>query len=134
VQISCALLCDAASVREGLLHVLGGGITRVGRATFPSPLGLSAAIALDFLADETEGEHRLEFRLYRVGHEGPVATQRLDFSLQPPPGGLQAGEGNTVTMALPVEATLPGPGVYRWEVEIDEGADIGASTFRVTGL
>lgn len=29
MRVDCALLCDAASVREGLLNILGGGITRV---------------------------------------------------------------------------------------------------------
>jgi len=48
MRLSVATLCDAATVREGLLHILGGGITQVWRESFPSPLG--GALVVGFLA------------------------------------------------------------------------------------
>jgi hypothetical protein len=41
-----AFICDAVTVREGLLHVLGGGITILNRKEFPAPLSMSIAATL----------------------------------------------------------------------------------------
>ena len=38
MQVVTALLCDYASVREGLLNILGGGVNRLWRAELPAPL------------------------------------------------------------------------------------------------
>jgi len=40
MKLEAALLCDFAEVREGLLFVVAGGITRVARASLPDRLGL----------------------------------------------------------------------------------------------
>jgi hypothetical protein len=63
VQLDCALLCDAATVREGLLHILGGGVTHFSSPWFPVPLELTLAVRI--LLDEGEGEkpHNVDIRL-----------------------------------------------------------------------
>jgi hypothetical protein len=45
-EIDSVVLCDAATVREGLLHILGGGITRLWRPTLPAPLALQIAVSV----------------------------------------------------------------------------------------
>ena len=44
MRVDTCLLCEAASVHEGLLNILGGGVTVVTRPEYPSELGLSLAI------------------------------------------------------------------------------------------
>ena len=44
MRIDTALLCDAATERDGLLNVLGGGITVATRPEFPAPLGMTLAL------------------------------------------------------------------------------------------
>ena len=40
MRLETALLSDHASVRDGLLFVVAGGITRVWRSQLPAPLNL----------------------------------------------------------------------------------------------
>jgi hypothetical protein len=132
VQLACALLCDAASVREGLLNILGGGVTRLLRQSFPTPFGMTLALGVNLLPDEIAGTHHVEFRLYRVGHE-QIAAQRLEFTLQPP-AVMEPTEDGLVVFAVPLEATLPAAGIYRFEVDAENGTDVIGSTFRVVPL
>ena len=54
------MLCDAATVREGLLHILGGGITRLNRPSFPAPLGAALALQISVHPTEASVSHRVE--------------------------------------------------------------------------
>jgi hypothetical protein len=120
VRIDTALLCDAATVREGLLHVLGGGVTRVNRPEYPAPLA-PLTIALRILVDPTEADraHQLDVRLQgEDGHE--VAKFEVQFGIGDP-GDVQPGE--ELSMALPLimppEIGLPHAGRYSFELLID---------------
>ncbi len=62
MRIDCALLCDAATVREGLLHVLGGGIAHAVRPSFPAPAAMSLAVHVWVTQDEATGDHVLAVR------------------------------------------------------------------------
>lgn len=53
------MLCDAATVREGLLHVLGGGVDRLGRASFPAPMDLVLAVVIQQHPTELDREHNM---------------------------------------------------------------------------
>jgi hypothetical protein len=52
MKVPVAVLCDAVSVRDGLLHILGGGITKVGRPSVPTPFGVQLALMLAFRHDD----------------------------------------------------------------------------------
>ena len=54
-----ALLCDAVTVRENLLHVLGGGLGQIWRESYPAPLGAELALLLTLHPSETADEHEL---------------------------------------------------------------------------
>jgi hypothetical protein len=100
VVIDCALLCDAATVREGLLHVLGGGVTRAGRAQYPSPLGLTLALRILVHPTEAERPHNLDIRLQ--GEDGqPVAAVGVEFGVSDP-GAVEPGEQISVPFPLPM--------------------------------
>ena len=43
-----ALLCDAATVRDSLLHILGGGIVKMAPLQYPAPIPAILALQLTF--------------------------------------------------------------------------------------
>lgn len=64
MEIAAALLCDAATVREGLLHVLGGGITRIWRPVLPAPLGVVLATVIDIDPSEVGPPHEIHVTVH----------------------------------------------------------------------
>ena len=62
MRIDAALLCDAATVREGLLHVLGAGVTRLYRSKLPAPLNVMFAVLIDVAPGEADTPHEVELR------------------------------------------------------------------------
>jgi len=119
VRIDSALLCDAATVREGLLHILGGGITRAGRPGFPGPLGLTLALRILVHPTEADRSHQLVVRLQ--GEDGQeVARVDITFGVADP-GALEPGEQISVPVPIPMppQVALPTPGRYSFEVLID---------------
>lgn len=58
-----SILCDAATVREGLLHVLGGGITRIWRPKYPAPFTGALAVVIQPHAGEVGIEHSLVIKI-----------------------------------------------------------------------
>jgi hypothetical protein len=135
VRIDCALLCDAATVREGLLHILGGGVTRAGRVTFPAPLNLTLALRILVHPTEAERDHQLQIRLQ--GADGQlVADVGVDFGVRDT-GSLAPGEMASlpIPIALPEAVQLPAPGRYSFEVLIDgiHQASVPFTATRVEG-
>lgn len=127
MRLDLALLCDFASVREGLLHILGGGITRIGRAAFPTPLEVHLAVR--FVAEGSDGgaQHTLEVVLASEdgGQHGKLA---LSFVLNRSPDA-RPGEPLSASVVLPVNLmVLPKPDVYRLEVALD-GAEVAVVSF-----
>lgn len=60
MEITTALLADFAQVREGLLFVSSGGITRCYREELPAPLGVFLAVVLQLDRVEAERTHEVE--------------------------------------------------------------------------
>jgi hypothetical protein len=71
--VTTALVCDHAQVREGLLFVLSGGISRVMRDVYPAPLGTCLALVLEFERIEAEEGHELGVLV--VGEDGELVAQ-----------------------------------------------------------
>src|SRR5207302_949196 len=78
MQVVTALLCDYASVREGLLNILGGGVNRLWRAELPAPLNLSMALMVDLHPQEVGSSHDLQVAVQdddgRRRGRGPVGN------------------------------------------------------------
>jgi hypothetical protein len=68
IEVTTALLCDHAQVREGLLFVLSGGVSRVMRDSFPAVMGTCLALVLELDGNEAEQPHHLEIVV--VGEDG----------------------------------------------------------------
>jgi hypothetical protein len=130
VKITTGLLCDFASVREGLLFVVGGGITRVRRPHYPAALGCSVALLVELHQMELTRPHELEVRV--VGPDGEdVGTIKAGFQTAPMTD-LDIGENLPIPVVLDLRAaTLPKPGRYNVEASIDGGHQLTLS-FRAT--
>jgi hypothetical protein len=120
VRIDCALLCDAATVREGLLHVLGGGVTRVNRPGYPASLA-PLSLALRILVHPTEADRTHQLDVHLQGEDGQdVAKVDVQFGIGDP-GHIEPGEEVSVPLPLNMSPNfgLPRAGRYSFELLID---------------
>jgi hypothetical protein len=120
MKVDCALLCDAVTVREGLLHILGGGVTRVARPSFPAPLGVELALRLTIHPTETNALHTGEVRL-QSQDGGEIAKVEFGFNVDPVSAQvLVPGELLSLPLALPMQnVAVPSAGGYSFEILID---------------
>lgn len=120
MRIDTALLCDAVTVREDLLHILGGGITRINRTQFPAPL--AAALALRVLLHRTEVGRLHTMEVILAGEDGQMIA-KVDAQFQVPPdvlSKLKANEEVTVNLPLGLHGVLvPQVGAYAFDILID---------------
>lgn len=122
MNVRLFMLCDAATVREGLINMLGGGVREFGRPSFPAPLGVSAAVFLDGSYDELVGKHRLGVQIQTL--EGADANRvlaevGLEFT------GIElvtekSGEA-TLPVVFPLQAVaVPAEGTYAAVLVLDD--------------
>ena len=119
MRLECAMVCDAVTVRDGLLHILGGGIGRVPRLGFPAGLGNDMALRLVLAPDDVQGQHTIEIRV--VTRDGAVAsTVTGEFTAGIPDG---RPVDDDVSLNIPVslrQVVLPGPDRYEIEIVVDD--------------
>lgn len=120
MQLSSALLCDFAQVRDGLLFVSSGGVTRLYRSDFPAPMGVCLALVME--AHPTEATRPHELQVIIQGQDGErVAELTAGFQLSADStAALETGENVQLPQALdlrPVGLTSSGP--HTIEILID---------------
>jgi hypothetical protein len=132
MNITTGLLCDFASVREGLLFVVGGGVTRIRRPQYPASLGCSVALLVELHQMELSRPHELEMRV--VGPDGEdVANIKAGFQTTGP-ADLDVGENMLIPVVADLRnAVLPKPGRYNVEASID-GSHQRTLSFRATSI
>lgn len=117
-RITTMLLCDFAQVREGLLTVVSGGVTRVGMSRFPAPAPLYLAIVLYLPPDATDHEHAV-----RVLFKYPETAEKFaeaNVSVSPHVGEELRVEGISFPVPLDLRGVvLPKPGLIDIQVEVD---------------
>lgn len=130
MEITTGLLCDFAQVREGLLFVLSGGVTRLHRPELPGPMGLCAAIVVTLDAIEMERPH--QFRLVVVDEDGTrVAEAQGGFEITPSEG-LHVGEQQQVPIAVDLRSVeVSRAGAHDVVIYLDGNRMFG-TTFYVT--
>lgn len=119
MRVDCALLCDAVTIREGLLHILGGGITRANRVSFPAPLNMSLALRIMVHPTETQDAHKIQVRL--MNEDGADVAQ-IDGEFQhsdPSAKDLALGEESAMALQIGFNLALPKAGAYSFEILID---------------
>jgi hypothetical protein len=133
VKITTGILCDFASVREGLLFVVGGGITRVRRSQYPAAFGCSVALLVELHQMELTRPHELELRLLGLDGEN-IANIKAGFQATGEGLDLDIGENLPIPVVLDLRnAALPKPGRYNIEASIDGSHQLTLS-FRATQI
>lgn len=128
MKVTAILLADHASVREGLLHVIGAGITRIAREPFPARLDVSLALVLQ-TSDESDlmAGHSLKISIaesFPGGDGQMVASANVELVI--PEGSIISGPNYQLPVVVPIQAVpVPGAGVYVIKVYLD--GDLAAS-------
>jgi hypothetical protein len=119
-RVSSALLCDAATVREGLLHVLGGGITRLHRSEYPAPMQVTLVLQIVLTPVEIGFEHDVTALVQT--EDGDVIIQASGhLEASPPNPMLEPGESVILPLVMNLSGViLPAAGGYSVEVLVDE--------------
>lgn len=123
MEITAALLCDFAQVREGLLFVSSGGITRIFHAPdgqFPQPLGLFLALTIEVGPEEIRQVH--EIRVQVVQQSSAEVIGQVIGGMQPTGATLPLapGEAGMVPVVIPLGPIgLPELGAYDVRVSAD---------------
>lgn len=114
-----AMLCDYATVREGLLHVLGGGINRLWREEYPAPLGVTLALLFEVHPTEMNSDHSLQ--VIMINEDGQeIGHVNADFQIASDPAKGRPGENLILPLVVPLQQViLPSHGAYSVEVLID---------------
>jgi hypothetical protein len=112
------LLCDFAQVREGLLTIVSGGVTRVGLSKFPAPTPLHLAIMLYLPPDGVDSPHAV-----RVLFKYPDTAEKFaeaNVNVSPHASDEQRSEGISFPVPLDLRGImLPRPGMIDIQVEVD---------------
>lgn len=109
MKIEFLALCDSATVREGLLHILGTPITRIYRPSLPAPLGVSVAAIFIF-----EAEDHNQLREFAIEVNSPNQTIQKGVgavSVGPRPDKAESGEN---IIYSPFVASLMGVDTPEW--------------------
>lgn len=118
MQIGAAILCDYATIREGLLHVLGGGVTRIWSDQFPAPLAGTVALLLELRRQELDRPH--EFDMVVMGADGGRLAEINGAFQVPTNPDLDIHDPQLVPLALDLRrASLPAAGAYTIDISID---------------
>jgi hypothetical protein len=113
-----ALLCDAATVRENLLHILGGGISQLNRSEYPAPFGVALALMLTLAPSEARDVHRLRVIL-QDADGAQVAQLDAEFGFSQVEQ-FQPGQRISMPLVLPLQqVAIPKKGDYSVEILID---------------
>ena len=105
-------------VREGLLFIVAGGITRLRRPSYPAALGAGLAVVIELEQMEAESPH--QFALVIVGEDGEEVG-RVEAEIQVGDReGAYAGENVQVPLGVDMSgASLPKAGAYELHVYVD---------------
>lgn len=127
------LLCDYAEEVGGKLYIMGGGWTQ---ATANAPLQISLALNLLIPWDQTNVTHRLDARLVtQDGEEVTIDGNPVLIEGQVEvgrPAGTKPGMAMATPLAFRVGGLVLEPGLYRWDVRVNEQV-VATASFEAVG-
>jgi hypothetical protein len=106
MELTTAVLCDFAQVREGLLFISSGGITRLFRDEMPAGMGVRLALVIELDTVEAESLHEIKVVILD-SEDGVVAEVTGAFSAANPL--LETGE----RLQLPIAMDLSPVGIEK---------------------
>ena len=83
MRVNSAILCNFADVRDNLLFVMGGGITRLYRPEWPGPINICLALIVELDRNERDRPHELDVQI--IDEDGQLAA-RIRGAFQQGPG------------------------------------------------
>lgn len=137
MRLSTAFLADMAQVRNGMLFVLSGAISRMAYQEYPAQLGFYAALIIEGALSEVVDP--IELRLTVETADGDVQGQAV-AAIQGVGKGprieLEPGELLQIPLAVPMHViSVPAPGRYcvRASIpEFEETAILGFTALKPT--
>ena len=112
------MLCDAATLREGLLHVLGGGITVLYRDSFPAPLALKIVVVAEVLAEELAQPQKITVTVENL--EGAQVFAVIEGDWESPGDGADPNVPAYISLIIGLErVAVPAVGYYRARIDLD---------------
>ncbi len=121
MKISTLMLAEHVTITNGLINVLNGNATRLGRPVFPAALDLHLVCLVDMPTDFVgHTPVHLNVEVKRVDSGQKLAETGGDFS-----AALREGaDPHTLTATLTIDlrpVPIPSPGPYVVSVRIDDG-------------
>ena len=121
MEIVAALICDAATVREGLLNVLGAGIARLWRPQLPAPLSIDFATLISCPQEQIGRPHEIEVRI--TDPSGNAAAVAMGAFKMERAQRLEGGEAQVLPLVLSFKAVATKEfGHHRLTATIDHDA------------
>lgn len=119
-RITTMVLCDFAQVRDSLLFVSSGGVSRVVAHSFPARLRLYLATVVHITADQVERPHRMSVKFKYPDAVATIGGVEVNIQLNTL-SGVYPGEGVNVPQALDLsQIPFPKPGQVDVQVAIDD--------------
>lgn len=122
-RLTSLLICDHAQVRENLLMILSGGITRLHVAEVPAAVHFSVALVVEIPNDELEQPHEVRMVVVDPETAGPLAEPFLAV-LPPDPvtaSRIFPGEPILVPLTVAVSLGIEHPGQFDVRATVDDG-------------
>lgn len=119
MHVTTLTLCDAASIRENLLSILGGGITILRRPSYPAPLLCDVGVTVHHSANDRVMQLTLTLR--EAGKSEPLAEIVADGSMSRDPDLPKDAAGS---MSLAIDArgiAIPKAGNYVLTASLSHG-------------
>jgi hypothetical protein len=127
-RLTTLLLCDFAQVREGLLFVSSGGVSRVVQSTFPANPRLHLAMVVHLSAESLGQSHQVHVRLKYPDTAEVIANAEVAIQLNAVPAAFP-GEGINLPQVIDlVPISFDRPGQVDVQVSID-GSPAGDLSF-----
>ena len=119
-RLTTLLLCDFAQVREGLLFVSSGGVSRVVQSNYPANPRLHLAMVVHLPADSLGQSHQVHVRLKYPDTAEVIANAEVGIQLNMVSGAF-LGEGINVPQVIDLASIqFTRPGQVDVQVSIDE--------------
>ncbi len=120
MNFAVALLCDAATVREGLLHLLGGAVTRIWRTGLPATLNVDLALVIALEEGQLDIPHQVELT---IANADGIIGQAMGAFQAPRPPKLELDETLLVPSVLSLRhVSTNAYGRHTIDVSLDGGA------------
>lgn len=119
-RVTTIMLCDFAQVRESLLFVSSGGVSRVVSNSFPARLRLYLATVVHITPDEADRPHRVNVKLKYPDMAATIVSIDVNVQLHQVRGAYP-GEGINVPQAIDLsQIPFPRAGQVDLQVSIDD--------------